>query len=136
MAGFNEDVVELAAIGWLQAIGYAYVHGGVIAPGEPAAERDSYNEALLVGRLRAALERLNSHIPRAALPGIVEDVIRRIQRTPSQNLIVNNHAFHKLLTEGVDVSYRAAGQVRYDKVWLVDFANPGTNDWLAVNQFT
>ncbi len=111
MSRFNEDTVELAAIDWLRQVGYDYVHGGDIAPGEPAAERASYNEVLLLGRLRAALERINGHIPRAVRASVVDEVIRRIQRTPSQNPVVNNHAFHRLLTEGVDVSYRDGGQM-------------------------
>jgi type I restriction enzyme, R subunit len=133
---FTEDTVELAAIDWLHEIGYDYVHGGVIAPGEPAAERMSYGEVLLVGRLRAALERINGHIPRAVRADVVDEVIRKIQRTPSQNPVVNNHAFYRLFTEGVDVSFRDGGQMRHDKVWLVDFDDPGENEFLAVNQFT
>jgi type I restriction enzyme R subunit len=133
---FNEDTVELAAIDWLREIGYDYIHGGVIAPDEPAAERTSYNEVLLVGRLRSALERINGHIPRAVRVEVVDEVIRRVQRTPSQNPVVNNHAFHRLFTEGVDVSFRDGGQMRHDKVWLVDFDDPAQNEFLAVNQFT
>lgn len=133
---FNEDTVELAAIDWLREIGYNYLHGGIIAPGEPAAERTSYNEVLLVGRLRSALERINGHIPRAVRADVVDEVIRRVQRTPSQNPVVNNHAFHHLFTEGVDVSFRDGGQMRHDKVWLVDFDDPAQNEFLAVNQFT
>ena len=136
MSRFNEDTVELAAIEWLRAVGYDYVHGGDIAPEEPAAERTSYNEVLLVGRLRATLEHINGHISRAVRASVVDEVIRKIQRTPSQNPVVNNHAFHHLLTEGVDVSFRDAGQIKYDKVRLVDFANPFANQCLAVNQFT
>ncbi len=56
MSKFTEDTVELAAIDWLREIGYDYAHGGDIAPGEPAAERASYSEVLLVGRLYAAWE--------------------------------------------------------------------------------
>ena len=37
----NESHVEAAAIEWFQDLGYAFVHGPEIAPGEPAAERDS-----------------------------------------------------------------------------------------------
>jgi len=133
---FNEDTVELATIDWLRDVGYNYVHGGEIAPGEAAAERGSYNEVLLVGRLNRALERINAHIPRAVRAGVLEDVVRKVQRTPSQNPIVNNHAFHRLLTEGVDVSYREGGQIRHDKVWLIDFTDPQKNEFLAVNQFT
>jgi type I restriction enzyme R subunit len=133
---FTEDTVELAAIDWLRHNGYDYIHGGVIAPGEPAAERTSYDEVLLEGRLRAALASINSHIPRSVRAGVVDEVIRKIQRVPSQNPVVNNHAFHRLLTEGVDVSFRDGGQLRHDKVWLVNFADVWANQFLAVNQFT
>ncbi len=136
MSRFTEDTVELAALEWLREAGYDYVHGGDIAPEEPAAERTSYNEVLLVGRLQSALEHINTHIPRAVRASIVDEVIRKIQRTPSQNPVVNNHAFHRLLTEGVDVTFRDAGQLRHEKVWLVDYANPRANQFLAVNQFT
>ena len=46
---FNENVVELAALDWLSELGYSIVFGGDIAPGEPAAERASYGEVLLLG---------------------------------------------------------------------------------------
>ena len=136
MKKFTEDTVEQATIDWLREVGYSYVHGGEIAPNEAQAERDSYNEVLLVGRLRSALEGINGHIPRKVRAGVVDDVIRKIQRTPSQNPVVNNHVFHRLLTEGVDVSFREGKQIKHDKVWLVDFDDPARNEFLAVNQFT
>ncbi|MCB9451499.1 MAG: DEAD/DEAH box helicase, partial [Anaerolineaceae bacterium] len=135
---FNENTVEQAAIDWLREVGYGYVHGGDIAPGEPAAERESYGEVLLVGRLWAALDRINGHIPRSARPAVIEEALRKVQRTPGQNPVVNNRAFHRLFTEGVDVTYRDGGQLRHDKVWLAAFDPDrlGENDFLAVNQFT
>ncbi len=36
---FAESVVEDAALAWLEALGYAVLHGPDIAIGEPAAER-------------------------------------------------------------------------------------------------
>ncbi len=136
MPRFNEDTVERAAIDWLREIGYAYVFGGDIAPGEPAAERVTYAEVLLLGRLQTALERINRHIPSPVRASVIDEVIRRVQRTESQNPVINNHAFHQLLTEGVDVSFRASNQLYHDKVWLVDYTNPSANEFLAVNQFT
>lgn len=134
---FNEDTVEQATIQWLREIGYDYIHGGDIAPGEPFAERTTYGEVLLLGRLRDALERINPHIPRSVRSSVVDEVIRKIQRTPGQNPVINNHTFHRLLADGVDVSYREdSGRLTHDKVWLVDFAHPQANEWLAVNQFT
>src|SRR5258708_23411595 len=136
MGHFTEDTVEYAALDWLQELGYGYVHGEVIAPGEPAAERGDYGEVLLVGRVREALDRINDHIPAAARPGAIDDVVRKITRAETQNPLINNHALHQQLVEGVDVSFHHNGQIKHDKVWLVDFWNPEANDWLAVNQFT
>lgn len=133
---FTEDTVELAALDWLSQVGYTHVHAGVIAPGEPAAERTHYGEVLLVGRLRAALERINSHIPPKVRASVIDEALRVVARADSQNLLLNNHAFHRLLVEGVDVTFRDGGAARHDKVWLVDFEHPEANEFLAVNQFT
>ena len=54
----NESTVEDAALEWFGDLGYAFGHGPHLAPGEPAAERDSFSEVVLVGRLRAATRRL------------------------------------------------------------------------------
>ena len=54
----NESIVEEAALEWFGELGYAVGHGPHLAPGEPAAERDSFSEVVLVGRLREAIRRL------------------------------------------------------------------------------
>ena len=46
----NESIVEDAALAWFGELGYAVGHGPQLAPGEPAAERDSFGEVVLVGR--------------------------------------------------------------------------------------
>ena len=43
------------ALEWFGKLGYAVGHGPHLAPGEPAAERDSFGEAVLVGHLREAI---------------------------------------------------------------------------------
>jgi type I restriction enzyme R subunit len=40
---FTESVVEDAALAWLEALGYAVLHGPDIAVGEPNAERSDPN---------------------------------------------------------------------------------------------
>ena len=134
MSGFlNEDAVEQYSITLLKALGYAYLHGSVIAPGGPAEERQSFKDAVLVGRLRAALVRLNSGLPQSA----IEDALRKVTVHDTQDMILNNQRFHQFLIEGVDVEYSdGGGSVRYDKAKIVDFENADLNDWLAVNQFT
>ena len=62
----NESIVEDAALEWFGELGYAVGHGPHLAPGEPAAERDSFSEVVLVGRLREAIRRLNPAIPEEA----------------------------------------------------------------------
>jgi type I restriction enzyme R subunit len=59
MSALNESHVEDAALEWFGELGYAVGHGPHLAPGEPAAERDSFGEVVLVGRLREAIRRLN-----------------------------------------------------------------------------
>ena len=58
----NESIVEDAALEWFGELGYAVGHGPHLAPGEPAAERDSFGEVVLVGHLRGAIRRLNPAI--------------------------------------------------------------------------
>jgi len=128
----SESQIEQAALAWLESLGYAILHGPDIAPGETAAERQSYQEAILPQRLRDALVRLNPAIPAEA----IENAFRKVSRADSPSLVQNNRAFHRMLTDGVDVEYHADGRVVHDKARLVDFDNPYNNDWLAVNQFT
>ena len=134
MSGFlNEDSVEQYAITLLQGLGYAYLHGSVIAPSGSAEERKSFKDAVLVGRLRAALVRLNSGLPQSA----IEDALRKVTVHDTQDMILNNQRFHQFLIEGVSVEYSdVGGVVRYVDAKIVDFDNPDNNDWLAANQFT
>jgi type I restriction enzyme R subunit len=129
----NESIVEDAALEWFGELGYAVGHGPHLAPGEPAAERDSFSEVVLVGRLREALRRLNPAIPEEAR----EEALRKVLRVGTPALVQTNRAFHKMLRDGVDVEYpRGDGSIKGDKVLLVDFSDVRANDWLAMNQFT
>ncbi|MBS1856133.1 MAG: type I restriction endonuclease subunit R [Acidobacteria bacterium] len=128
-----ESTVETAALEWLCALGYTIMAGPTIAPGEVLAERASYDQVVLEGRMRAAVAQLNPAIPAEAQ----EDAIRKALRTEHPTLVANNRAFHRMLVDGVDVEYRRAdGTIAGDKVRLIDFDDPAANDWLAVNQFT
>ncbi len=133
MTAVNESVVEEATLDWLAELGYETLHGPDIAPDEPGAERKGYSDVVLANRLRSALARLNPGVPAE----ILEEAVLKVSRTESSSLVENNRAFHKMLTEGVDVEYRAEdGHIVYDRVRLVDFSYPDNNDWLALNQFT
>ena len=130
---FNESIVEEAALEWFGGLGYAVGHGPHLAPGELAAERDSFGDVVLVGRLRTAIQRLNPTTPDEAR----EDALRKVLRVATPSLNQTNRAFHQMLRNGVPVEYpRADGSIAGDHVRLVDFGDVRANDWLAVNQFT
>jgi type I restriction enzyme, R subunit len=130
---FNESIVEDAALGWFEQLGYAIGHGPHIAPGEPASERGGFGDVVLVGRLRDAIQRLNPHIPHDAL----DEAVRKVLRVGTPSLTQTNRAFHKMLRDGVEVEYpRPDGSIAGDHARLVDFSNVNANDWFAVNQLT
>ena len=133
MVRFAESVVEEAALGWLEDLGYTILHGPKIAPGEPFAEREDYGQVVLEGRLHQALQRLNAQAP----PDALDEAFRRLTRPDSPSLVANNHAIHRYLVEGVPVEYqRSDGTFRGDLIRVLDCENPDSNDFLAVNQFT
>ena len=129
----NESIVENAALEWFGDLGYAIGTGPDIAPGEPAAERSSFSDVILMSRLQDAIRRLNPQIP----PEAQEEALRKVVRLDTASFIGNNRAFHKMLRDGVEVEYsRLDGSIAGDRVRLVDFGRPAANDWFAVNQFT
>ncbi|MDT4952779.1 MAG: type restriction enzyme subunit [Acidobacteriota bacterium] len=132
---FYESDVEAAALFYFEELGYQVLYGPDIAPDEPAAERKDYSEVFLLGRLRAALTRINEGIKPETIDEAVRKVIEVCFRSP--NILENNSAFHSLLCEGVPVEIRTdEGRIAGDTVRLIDFTQPESNDWLAVNQFT
>jgi type I restriction enzyme, R subunit len=132
MTNITESAIENLGIERLQSLGFDYVYGPDVAPDSATPERESFVEVLLLGRLRKAVARINPTLP----PDALVEAIKSIQRISSPELLANNEAFHRLLTEGVNVSYQKDGNTRGDLVWLIDFANPDNNEFVVVNQFT
>ncbi len=130
----DESQLEIATVDVFRELGYDYIHGPQIAPDGESPERQDYGQVILVNRLRHALLRINPDVPDEA----IDEAVRIITRAESPSLIVNNRAFHRLLTDGVDVSWRDNGQERHGKVWLIerDPAKIDDNEFLVVNQFT
>ena len=120
------------AIEELENLGWNYVHGAVIAPDGEQPERNTFGDVILRSRLQDAIARNNPNIPFEAQ----QEALKAVERIASPELMVNNQAFHKILTEGVPVEYRKDGVQRGDRVQLLDFSNPTQNDFLVVNQFT
>jgi type I restriction enzyme R subunit len=138
MTRITENNIEEFAIELLEKLGYESVYGPDIAPdgdtstGSMSDKRESYEQVLLIDRLRKALKRINRNMP----ADILEDAVKEIRRIHSPELLTNNETFHRFLTEGIPVSKRVDGDDRGDLVWMIDFKNPYNNDFLVVNQFT
>jgi len=132
MTKITENDIELYAIEELEELGYTYQHGPDIAPDGDHPERESYEDVVLKHRVRDAIRKLNPSIPHHAQ----EDAFKQILRLSSPELLTNNETFHKLLTEGINVTYQHQGHPRGDLVWLIDFQKPENNEFLVVNQFT
>src|SRR6266545_2661519 len=115
---FTESVVEDAALQWLGGLDYSVLHGPEIAPGELATERSSYCEVVLRKRLDGALRKLNPTIS----TDVLEEAQRQITLVSLPSLIANNHAFHRLLVNGVAVEARREdGGIGAEIVRLIDF---------------
>jgi type I restriction enzyme, R subunit len=128
----TEDKIETFALEVLQSMGWEYVHGLSIAPGAEQAERENFEQIILVDRLRKSVSVLNPTIPYDAQ----EQAIQKVLRIYSPELLHNNETFHQLLVEKVKIPYQQDGFERSYEVALIDFKNPLNNEFLCVNQYT
>ena len=132
MKKITENDIEHVAIEQLEHLAYKYIYGPTIASDGEKPERKTFEDVLLIDRLQEAVGRINPKVPIEAR----EEAVKQIQRINSPELIANNEAFHRLLTEGINVTYQKNGSSRGDLVWLIDFDNPDNNDFIVANQFT
>lgn len=128
----TESAIEQFAIELLEKSGYQYVYGPDIAPDSERPERQSFEDVLLLERLTAAVARINPHVPSDARI----EAVKQLLRLNSPELIASNEAFHRMLTEGIKVSYQKDGNNRGDLVWLIDFSSTENNDFVVLNQYT
>lgn len=132
MAKLCESAVEEMAIEELKSLGYAYISGIDLAPDALNPERNSYGDVLLMGRLQAAMTKLNPSIP----IDVIQSAARKLSRIATSNMLTDNEEFHLMLVDGVPVEYRKNGDIKGDFVHVLDFENPLNNEFLVVNQYT
>ena len=128
----TEDQLEHEALGWLAEVGYTPLRGPELAPDGEHPERGSYQQVLLVERLRAAIARLNPQLTTAAR----EDALQQVRDLGIPALLSANRRLHQLLVTGVPVEVQRGGETLGDFARLIDWAEPSNNEWLAINQFT
>ena len=94
------------------------IHGPDITPDGINPQRKSYSDVVLVERLIDAIDKINPNIPGE----IREESVKKVLRSESPQLIINNRSFHKMLVDGIDIEYRRKdGGIAGGKVWLFDF---------------
>jgi len=132
MSALSEALLEDALLGWLKDdLGWTVLYGPHLAPGEPAQERERFDQVVLTGRLRAALARINA----TATPDAIDEAVRRLTIASSPELVRANRDLHRLLVEGVAVPIRRAdGSPGHHTLEVVDWAHPERNDFVALNQ--
>ena len=127
MALVTEDQVEQISIDWFKELGYQY-----IAPDSEKLERTDYRSVVLQDRLKAALIRINSDIPEAA----INTAISQLTNPNIPALMSCNRRVHQWLTKGIKVIYHEGNQEIGKQLKVIDYDNLDNNDWLVVNQFT
>lgn len=120
MKPITESHIEAFSIETLQNLGWEYIHGLLIAPGSDQPERQTFEQTVLVERLRKSICHLNPIIPKDAQ----EQAIQKVLRIYSPDLLHNNESFHQILVEKVQIPYQQDGFERSHEVALVDFNEP------------
>ncbi len=128
----NETQLENLCLDWFTENGWEVVHGIDIAPESSNPLRKDYKQVLIESDLHAAFERLNPHLPASCF----EQVLLKLSKPESLDLVTNNRAFHRMLLEGVPVTYKKQEDWIHDHAFLVDFNHVQQNRFVAVNQFT
>jgi type I restriction enzyme R subunit len=128
----NETQLENLCLDWFAENGWEVVHGVDIAPDSSNPLRKDYKQILIEADLQTAFERLNPHLPVSCF----EQVLQKLSKPESLDLITNNRAFHHMLLEGVPVSYKKEDDWVNDHAFLVDFNHVYQNRFVAINQFT
>lgn len=128
----NETQLENLCLDWFAENGWEVVHGIDIAPDSSNPLRKDYKQVLIEPDIHAAFERLNPHLPASCF----EQVLQKLSKHESLDLVTNNRVFHRMLLEGVPVTYKKQDDWVHDHAFLVDFNHVANNRFVAINQFT
>lgn len=94
--------------------------------------RKSYHEVLLTRYVVKALRRLNKWLSDAQIAEALHSLDSRLS---TENLLQTNERYYRMIRDGVDVTVETPdGRAETRKALLIDFNNPGNNDFLAVKE--
>jgi HsdR family type I site-specific deoxyribonuclease len=128
---FIRTPLQQAVFRKLIDLGYAIADGNDINLEAAQAEPTSFMETILLKRLREALRRINPGVSENA----IEAIVRQVSHLSATDVLASNQEFHKIITEGVHVSYEIGAELVQEQIRLLDYENIEDNDWLAVGNF-
>ncbi|MCM8613907.1 type I restriction endonuclease subunit R [Accumulibacter sp.] len=134
---YTEDqLVEQPAVGLFASLGWQTVSAmeETFGPGGTLG-RETKGEVVLVERLRAALITLNPGLPTEAIQTAIDELVRD---RSAMSLEAANREVYRLLKDGIPVSIpdREHGGQKTERLRVVDWAQPGRNDFLLASQFS
>ncbi len=131
MAFLSEADLEAWFMDELRRLGHATHHGSSVAPDALPPLRGSYHDTILAPVLLEALAAINPGLPERAIVEASKKVLDAVYTT---DLVQENRRLHRLMVEGVKVTFVDGAEDRNAVVRLVDW-DDRANDWRAVNQF-
>jgi len=124
-----ESLVEQAAIKWFKDLGYDYMNGSKIS----AEDRKDTTEVVLNKVLMDSLNKINPSVKGECIQEAYE-ALKTFNYPTIEN---NNNDIHKLIREGVKVTYNdKSGEEVGDIVNVFDYNNPENNSFIVCNQVT
>ena len=125
--GWDElHLAEDPAVELLKWLDYTYV-----PPEELEGERTSFKEAILTGRLAAALKRLNPWLS----PTNLAKAVKAVTQVPSASLAEANEKAYTSLTYGIALEQDLGGGRKSHTVRFFDFDRPDRNQWMVTRQY-
>ena len=134
MAPLTEyELVELPAMELLRELGWEVIDAMDEVIGvDGTLGRETRSEVFLIKRLSAAIARLNPTAPPEAVAQAVTEITR--DRSAMQYARANEEIY-RLLRDRVEVKVRQTdGSTIPEKLTVIDWENPGNNDFLIVSQ--
>ena len=108
MTKITENEIELFAIELLEKQGFEYIYAPNIAPDSDTPMRKSFEDVILKEKLQNSLTAINPTLEY----DLIEYAVKQIERLKSTELLTDNEAFHKMLTEGITVEVQKDGVTR------------------------
>lgn len=118
-ADYEQSIMELFG-----GLGYDIAYG-------PKVERD-LKSPLYDSVVEEYIRRLNPSLPEDA----IADALFKLRNFENGELVQKNEVFMDYLQNGIPVRYHVSGEERSGLAYLVDYANPDNNSFIATNQWT